>query len=94
VYSPGPNASGGPQFSLMPFHARSGLFFGRITGAQIPTPEQEHLLFENSLYVNIRSHAYGRGELRGQLIIVPEPSSADLLGLGAIAVAPLRRRWS
>jgi hypothetical protein len=42
-------------------------------------------------YLNIHSTVFGGGEIRGFLVLVPEPSSAALMGLGA-AVLALRRR--
>ena len=44
-------------------------------------------------YINIHSANFGGGEIRGQILPVPEPSSLALLGLGAGALVwRLRRR--
>jgi len=49
-----------------------------LTDAQIP--ELESGLW----YVNVTSAAYPDGQLRGQILPVPEPSALALLGLGAV----------
>ena len=44
-------------------------------------------------YINIHSANFGGGEIRGQILPVPEPSTLALLGLGAGALVwRLRRR--
>jgi hypothetical protein len=49
-------------------------------------------LFGNMAYLNIHSTVYGGGEIRGFLTLVPEPSSAALIGLGSAVVWAMRRR--
>lgn len=43
-------------------------------------------------YLNVHSTAFPGGEIRGFLIVVPEPSSLAVLGLTFVAVATNRRR--
>jgi hypothetical protein len=47
-------------------------------------------------YVNIHTSTFGGGEIRGQIIPVPEPATTGLLTAGAIAGLMLwmRRRLS
>jgi uncharacterized protein (UPF0276 family) len=48
---------------------------------------------QNSLYyVNIHSGNFPGGEIRGQLLLVPEPSPVALVGLGLALLAVGRRR--
>ena len=47
-----------------------------ITAAQVST------LFAGQYYMNVHTGNFPGGEIRGQLILVPEPSTAALLGLG------------
>jgi hypothetical protein len=43
--------------------------------------------------MNVHTSVFPGGEIRGQLLLIPEPSTAALLGLGAGATAlALRRR--
>jgi hypothetical protein len=51
-------------------------------------------LASGQVYWNIHSSMFGGGELRGFPVLVPEPASAGLAGLGMLAVARLRRRRS
>jgi len=58
---------------------------GTFTAAQMAD------LMNELYYVNIHSTTFPGGEIRGQLLLVPEPSTATLLGLG-IALFAVRRR--
>jgi hypothetical protein len=58
------------------------------------TPAQVSALFAGFLYMNVHDGQFGGGEIRGQLLLVPEPSTLALLGLGvgAIATRAIRKR--
>jgi len=49
-------------------------------------------LANDEAYLNIHTTVFGGGEIRGFLVLVPEPSSIAFLGLGVLAVICRRRR--
>ena len=49
-------------------------------------------LINGLYYVNIHSTFRPGGEIRGQILLVPEPSTAALVGLGIGLLAVVRRR--
>jgi hypothetical protein len=49
-------------------------------------------MLADKAYYNIHSTVYGGGEIRGFLVLVPEPGVATLLVLGAIIPAVWRNR--
>lgn len=56
-----------------------------ITAAQVAT------LLSGGMYMNVHDSSFPGGEIRGQLIVVPEPGTVALAGLGAAAFAA--RAW-
>jgi hypothetical protein len=49
-------------------------------------------LFEGRFYINIHTSVNPAGEIRGQLMVVPEPTSMALVGVGAVGLAWRRFR--
>jgi hypothetical protein len=81
----------------------AGVVFGftgvpAATSGSIPTqtfaisPSQVADLFAGLYYMNVHTSTFGGGEIRGQLLLVPEPSTFALVGLGLAAVAWNARR--
>ncbi len=73
------------------FGTTGAYFVGTNLG---PFPQgNEGDLLANNTYINIHTPTYPGGEIRGQLILVPEPVSLAVLG-GALGLVALRRRRS
>jgi CHRD domain-containing protein/PEP-CTERM motif-containing protein len=90
----GPLGVAGPVIVPMPAAAVPNATFGSIMSGPLSFPVADiPALFAGGTYFNIHDAVYPGGEIRGQLIpvIVPEPATFALLGLGVAAVV-LRRR--
>jgi hypothetical protein len=81
-----PLTSGGVVFNSS---ASAGSIQGTVTTPL--TAPQESALMTGSTYLNVHTVANGGGEIRGFLVVVPEPASA-LAGMTAIGALALRRR--
>ena len=68
--------------------ASSGSFQGSITLSASQVTE----LLDGRYYINVHTQANSGGEIRGQLVQVPEPSSIALLAVGAAGFLFLLRR--
>jgi hypothetical protein len=66
----------------------SGTYVGPVTAAQLNT------MLSGYSYINIHTSLYPGGEIRGQIYLVPEPSTLALATFGAVASGILvcRRR--
>jgi hypothetical protein len=88
----GPAAPGTNAPVLFPFSGVPAATSGSIpTQSFAITPAQVSDLFAGLYYMNVHTSNFPGGEIRGQLIIVPEPSTALLLGLGAGSILLKRR---
>jgi CHRD domain/PEP-CTERM motif len=84
------NTNGAVIFGVNAFHAPVGTKSGRFVGSTVLSAANETLLFDNRVYFNVHSSVQPGGEIRGQVIAVPEPASLGLAALGALTL--LRRR--
>ncbi len=67
----------------------SGTFSGNgtLSGANMAA------MIATDTYINLRSNVYPSGEIRGQIVLIPEPSSMALVALGSLGgFSVLRRR--
>jgi CHRD domain/PEP-CTERM motif len=67
----------------------SGTFSGSVTGL---TAGQITDLSSGNLYINITDSVFPSGEIRGQILAVPEPATMALIGAGSLALLAMRRR--
>ncbi|MGH7994199.1 MAG: CHRD domain-containing protein [Limisphaerales bacterium] len=65
---------------------------GTFSGSGTLTAGQITDLNAGNLYVNIRDSVYPSGEIRGQILAVPEPATITLASLGALALLAIRRK--
>lgn len=90
----GPAAIGvGPAGVQLGIPFTAGLTSDTLIGSGTLTATQETQLLAGLWYINIHSTFRPGGEIRGQVLVVPEPLSGALLalGLGGLAVAGRRR---
>lgn len=64
---------------------------GVVTGRAVLNATQIEQLFDGRFYLNIHSGQFTGGELRGNLVVVPAPAGAALLGLAGL-IGVRRRR--
>ena len=65
----------------------NGTTAGLLSGTTAPlTADQQGWMQSGSTYVNIHSSAFPGGEIRGQIVAVPEPGTMALGALGLLAV--------
>lgn len=80
-----PNPVATPVFNPA---ANGGFFAGGVT----LSAANRALLEAGNLYLNVHTTAFGAGELRGNLVAVPEPSSMALVGAALVGFGVWRRR--
>jgi CHRD domain/PEP-CTERM motif len=69
-----------------------GTTTGTFSGSGTITAGQVTDMIATNTYINIRSNVFPSGEIRGQLFLVPEPSSVMLACSGIIGLIVIGRR--
>jgi hypothetical protein len=89
---PAPNGSVGVTIGLAGFHVAQGPNSGRVTTTVALSATQETWLLNNQLYLNVHSSSFQPGEIRGQLVIIPEPATLALASFTLLGLGIARRR--
>ena len=69
-----------------------GTTTGTFSGSGTITAGQVTDMIATNTYINIRSNVFPSGEIRGQLFVVPEPSSVMLAFSGIVGLIVVSRR--
>ncbi len=69
----------------------TGVSSGSFTGTGTLSAAQAQGMLDGLTYINVHTTQFGGGEIRGQIIQVPAPATAGLLGLGGLVAARRRR---
>lgn len=91
----GPGGAGTNAPVIFPFSGVPAATSGSIPEQTFAiTPQQVSWLFSGFLYMNVHDANFPGGEIRGQLLLVPEPSTIGLLtvGIAGIAFRSYRKR--
>lgn len=92
----GPAAAGATADVIVGINFTSGATSGTFDGSGTFSESQANDLIAGLYYINLHTTSFGGGEIRGQLIAVPEPATYALaigaVGLLAAAVARRRRK--
>jgi CHRD domain-containing protein len=73
--------------------ASPGTQSGTFSGNGTLSSANMTAMINTETYINVRSNVYPSGEIRGQIVLIPEPTSAALVCLGGLAgFLTLRRR--
>lgn len=73
-------------------HTAWGPRAGTIIGSVHLDAAGEAALLGDDIYLNIKSAAFPLGEIRAQLLPIPEPGTVSLLAVGLIGLMLLRKR--
>jgi hypothetical protein len=89
----GPGGAGTNAPVLFPFSGVPAATAGAIPEQTFAiNATQVGYLFSGYLYMNVHTSTFPGGEIRGQLVLVPEPGTLTLIGLGLGAFAWRLRR--
>jgi len=92
IHGPSPVGETAPVlFNLEPMHtfAIDPARGGQISGSFTLNAQQQDIFLTGRSYINIYTPANSGGEIRGQLVVVPEPQSWALLISGALSLVTL-----
>ena len=89
----GPGGAGTNASVLFPFSGVPAATAGSIPEQTFSiTPTQVGYLFDGYLYMNVHTSTFPGGEIRAQLLLVPEPTTAALVLAGSLGTWIWRRK--
>jgi len=94
IWEGGIGEVGEPMIDLQPIHYPVGFNYGYFQGKVLVPESLENSLLLGRLYMNIQSTVFPWGELRGQLLVIPEPGTFALFGLGLGSLFFMRKTRS
>lgn len=89
------NTAPGTGYSSPSYTVNTSASAGTVVGTVTLDATREAQLMASQLYINIHNATNPNGEIRGNLVAVPEPSSVGLAALGLMGIASgsrMRRR--
>jgi len=78
---------------LIPLTIATGVTSGTFSGSGTLSAPNVTGMLNGFTYINLHTTGFPNGEIRGQIVLVPEPATVSLLALGAIGIIACRRRW-
>lgn len=89
-----PNNDANGDLVITPFNGGANIFsaWDLAEGNSTTLGAELTNLFNEGLYINLHTNAFGGGEIRGQILPVPEPACQATLALAASCLLGARRR--
>jgi len=88
----GPAAVGVNAGVLLDLTPPLGVTSGAMVGSSTASAATINAMNDGLAYVNVHTSNFPGGEIRGQIVLIPEPTALALAGLGLVTLVTLRRK--